>query len=62
MNETLYDYIKINFIHKELVEMLMDCSDDERPYMDYAFDVYKKIIGRWRGNDKIRINEEDDDK
>lgn len=60
MNETLFDFIKINFIHKELVELLLNCSEEDRPKADYAFDVFLKILDKWRGNEPLRITQEDD--
>ena len=48
MNPRIKDYMSIKWLHKELIELMLNADDDERIVIDKAIRIYIQMVDKWR--------------
>jgi len=48
MNPRLKDYINYKWLHKELIELMLNATDEDRDVIDKALEIYRELLAKWR--------------
>lgn len=52
MNPRLKDFMSVKWLHKELIEKMLDADDEERTTIDKAIEIYIELVAKWREQNK----------
>lgn len=52
MNPRLKDFMSVKWLHKELIEKMLNAGDEERATIDKAIEIYIELVAKWREQNK----------